>query len=434
MRDLGEQRLKNIDRPVHVYALGPATEPTLPRPVALSLPDRPSVAVLPFRQALPDAEDAYFADGIVDEIIHALGGVKELFVIARTSTLGYSGAVIDVRSIGRDLGVRYVLYGSVRRAGNRIRITTELSDAETGQVIRTDRYDGEFDDVFDLQARISLQVLRTIAPNVRERELTRARRKPPGSMTAFDRVLQAMALLDRMDRDSHTEAGALLREAVAHDPGYAAAHTALAQWYVFRVGEGWSEDPDADSAAAAAVSRTAMDLDGGDAMAVAIHGYVLAYMHREHQRALALLEQALDICPNHAGVWTLASAVSGFVGDGRAAVERAELGLRLSPLDTHVFWHESILAQAHYVAGDYAQAVEWAMKATRRTGAAVFTLRTLAASLAALGRHADAQAAAARLMRSQPGFRLGAYAQRCPFLPPVLDGWLARLGAAGLPE
>lgn len=439
VRDLGEQRLKNIERPIRAFAVGPA-ERQAPRPAAgaaplpLPLPDRPSLAVLPFRQALPDPGDAYFADGVVDEIIHALGGVKELFVIARTSTLGYSGAVIDVRSIGRDLGVRYVLYGSVRRAGNRLRLTTELSDAETGQIIRTDRYDGEAGDVFDLQARISVQVLRTIAPHVRERELHRAMRKPPESLTAYERVLQAQALLDRMEKGSHQKAEVLLREAIARDPSYAAAYTALSVWYVFRVGEGWSEDPAADSAAAAEASRTAMELDQSDAMAVAIHGYVLSYMFREHQRGFGLLEQALDICPNSAGAWTLSSAVSGFMGDGRAAVERAELGLRLSPLDTHVFWHEAILAQAHYVAGDYEQAAAWAMKASRRTGAAIFTLRTLAASLVALGRLADARDAAQRLMQAQPRFTLEAYRRRCPFVGSVLEPWMERLRAAGLPD
>lgn len=437
VRDLGEQRLKNIERPIRAFAVMPA-ERTPPRPARgaapLPLPDRPSLAVLPFRQAQPDPGDAYFADGVVDEIIHALGGVKELFVIARTSTLGYSGAVIDVRSIGRDLGVRYVLYGSVRRAGSRLRLTTELSDAETGQIIRTDRYDGEASDVFDLQARISVQVLRTIAPHVRERELHRAMRKPPESLTAYERVLQAQALLDRMEKGSHQKAELLLREAIARDPSYAAAYTALSVWYVFRVGEGWSDDPVADSAAAAEASRTAMELDQSDAMAVAIHGYVLSYMFREHQRGFALLEQALDICPNSAGAWTLSSAVSGFMGDGRAAVERAELGLRLSPLDTHVFWHEAILAQAHYVAGDYEQAVAWAMKASRRTGAAIFTLRTLAASLVALGRLVDAREAAQRLMQAQPRFSLAAYRRRCPFVGAVLEPWMERLRAAGLPD
>jgi len=437
LRDLGEQRLKNIERPIRAFAVAPAGSALAgPGPGAgpLPLPDRPSLAVLPFRQAQPDPADAYFADGVVDEIIHALGGVKELFVIARTSTLGYSGAVIDVRSIGRDLGVRYVLYGSVRRAGSRLRLTTELSDAETGQIIRTDRYDGEAGDVFDLQARISVQVLRTIAPHVREHELHRAKRKPPESLTAYERVLQAQALLDRMEKGSHQQAEVLLREAIARDPTYAAAYTALSVWYVFRVGEGWSEDPEADSAAAAEASRTAMELDHGDAMAVAIHGYVLSYMFREHQRGLGLLEQALDICPNSAGAWTLSSAVSGFMGDGAAAVERAELGLRLSPMDTHIFWHEALLAQAHYVAGDYDKAVAWAMKAARRTGAAIFTLRTLAASLVALGRPEDARKAAARLMQAQPRFLLGIYRRRCPFVEDVLEPWIERLRAAGLPD
>jgi adenylate cyclase len=459
IRDLGEQRLHNIERPVHAFALDPmhgaapvaaSPPPSVPAvkhsfalavpasgPTPLApppLPDRPSLAVLPFRQVLPDPSDAYLADGVVDDIIHALGGVKELFVIARTSTLGYSGAVIDVRSIGRDLGVRYVLYGSVRRDRERLRITTELSDALSGQIIHTDRYDGDFHDVFDLQARIAVQVLRAIAPHVRERELHRAMRKPPESITAYERVLQAQVLLDRMDYPAHARAEELLRDAIAHDPSYAAAYTALAFWYIFRIGEGWSSDIVADSEAAAQAARTAMDLDSNDAMAVAMYGYVLSYMYREHERALVLHEQALDICPNSAGAWTFGSATAGFVGNGPLAVERAQLGLRLSPLDAHVFWHEAILAQANYINGAYEEAVIWAMRSTRRASSAVFNLRTLMASLVALGRLQDAAQVAQKLLRVQPNFTLSAYRARCPFVEAVLEPWMERLKVAGLPQ
>ena len=440
VRDLGEQRLKNIDRPVRAYAVESMSRPVengvqAPAVIAgLSLPDRPSLAVLPFREAQPDSTNAHVADGLVDEIIHALGSVRELFVIARTSTLGFGGGTIDVRLISRDLGVRYVLHGTVRRAGDRLRVGTELSDASTGQIIRTDRFDGEIDDIFDLQARISQRVLRTIAPHVRERELQRSQLKRPENLTGYERVLQAKALLERMDAASHAQAEPLLRDAIAADPSYAAAYSWLAYWYIFRIGEGRSTDPDADSRAAAAVSRTAMELDRNDARATALHAYVLAYMFCDHARALMLHERALEISPNMADAWTLGSLSAGFAGDGALAVARARNGLRLSPLDTRLYWHEGALGQAHYVDGNYEEAVEWASRAAGRASAAIYNLRTLAASLVALGRIDDAHRVAGQLLQELPNFSLAAYRRRCAFTTKVLDPWIERLRAAGLPD
>jgi tetratricopeptide (TPR) repeat protein len=176
-----------------------------------------------------------------------------------------------------------------------------------------------------------------------------------------------------------------------------------------------------------------MQLDGNDAMAAAIYGYVLSYMYREHEQAMALHEQAIDICPNSAGAWTLGSAIAGFIGNGPLAVDRAQLGLRLSPLDTHIFWHEAILAQAHYINDAYEEAVVWATRSSRRTNSAIFILRTLAASLVALGRREEAAEVARRLMRVQPNFTLTTYRRRCPFVPTVLEPWIERLREAGLP-
>ena len=440
LRDLGEQRLKNIDRPVRAYAVESMTRAVangIEAPAvipALSLPERPSLAVLPFREAQPDATNAHVADGLVDEIIHALGSVRELFVIARTSTLGFGAGTIDVRLISRELGVRYVLHGTVRRAGNQLRVGTELSDASTGQIIRTDRFDGEIDDIFDLQARISQRVLRTIAPHVRERELQRSQLKRPENLTGYERVLQAKALMERMDAESHARAAPLLRDAIVADPSYAAAHSWLAYWYIFHIGEGRSTDPDADSRAAADASRTAMELDRNDARATALHGYVLAYMFHDHARSRVLHERALDISPNMADAWTLGSLSAGFAGDGPLAVARARNGLRLSPLDTRLYWHESALAQAHYIDGAYDEAAEWASRAAGRTGAAIYNLRTLAATFVALGRMEDANRVARQLLRELPNFSLAGYRRRCPFVTIVLDPWIERLRAAGLPD
>jgi adenylate cyclase len=432
--DLGEQHLRNLSRPVRIFAL--RRQVKLPRLVGDSVvgdEPRPSIAVLPFRKHQPEAEEGYFADGIIDDIIRVLAGLKELFVVSRGSTLGYAGAVIDVRAIGRELGVRYVLYGSVRRSGNRLRIGTELSDTETGVVVRADQYDGDLSDLFELQDRISINVVKTIAPHVHERELMRAMRKHPSNMTAYDLVLQALDLLYRMDAESFTHARGLLQQAISHDPGYGPAYSYTAYWYVFRVGEIGSSDPNADAESGAQYAAAAIERDSNDALALAIYGHVQSFLLKDYARATIFLDRALAAAPSAAMAWTMSSATCGYIGDGPTAVQRAEQGVRLAPLDARMFWHEGILANAHYVNGDFEKAVAWARSAIGRNDSIRFTIRTLAASLAALGRIDEAAAAVQHLLRVQPDFRLGPYAERCPFQGVALENWIERLRAAGLP-
>jgi adenylate cyclase len=432
--DLGELHLRNLSRPVRVFALRLEPRPArLIGDAPVGAEARPSIAVLPFRKYLAGQEDSYFADGIVDDIIRALGTLKELFVISRGSTLGYSGTTIDVRAIGRELGVRYVLYGSVSRSGERLRIGTELSDAETGAIIQADKYDGTLDDLFALQDRISISVAKAIAPHVRERELLRAMRKHPQNMTAYDLVLQGLDMLYRMDRESFSRARGLLQQAIAHDPGYAPAYSYIAYWYVFRVGEHASLDPE-DAAAGARYAEKAIELDANDAMALAIYGHVQSFLLKKYDVAIAHLDRAIEAGPSLAMAWTMSSATCGYIGDGRNAVIRAEQGVRLSPLDALTFWHEGILAQAHYINGDYEQAVAWARQALARNEAIRFTSRTLIASLAALGQTNEAAEEARKLLSLQPDFRLGPYATRCPFKEAILGPWIARLRSAGLPD
>jgi adenylate cyclase len=434
--DLGELQLRSLARPIRVFALRvqPARPPRLVGDAFAGSEPRPSIAVLPFRKHQTDPEEGYFADGIVDDIIHTLAALKELFVISRGSTLGYGGSNIDVRAIGRELGVRYILYGSVRRAGPRLRIGTELSDAESGVVTRADQYEGMLADLFELQQRISINVLKTIAPHVRERELMRAMRKHPQNMTAYDFVLQALDVLYRMDFESFSRARGLLQQAISHDPGYAPAYTYTAYWYVFRVGEIGSPDPDADAAAGAHYAAAAIERDGNDALALAIYGHVQSFLLREYSKAMSFLDRALAAGPNSAMAWSMSSATCGYLGDGATAVQRAEQGLRLSPLDAQLFWHEGMLAQAHYINGDYEQAAGWGRSAVERNPSIRFTMRTLIASLAALGKTEEAAEVVRHMLRVQPDFRLGPYAKRCPFQGSILETWIARLRSAGLPD
>jgi class 3 adenylate cyclase/TolB-like protein/tetratricopeptide (TPR) repeat protein len=433
--DLGDLQLKNLARSVRVFALRPnAAPPRLVGDIGSGAEPRPSIAVLSFRMHPIGPEERYFVDGIADEIIHGLATLKELFVISRGSTLGYGGANLDVRAVGRELGVRYVLYGGVRRSGGMLRIVTELSDTETGAIVRADQYEGQPGDLFELQRRIAVHVVQTIAPHVQERELRRARRKHPQNLTAYDFVLQALDVLYRMDYESFSRARGLLQQAIAHDPDFAPAYAYIAYWYVFRVGEMGSTNPGADAEAAAHYAAAALERDGEDALALAISGHVRAYLMKEFSEAIPLLDRAIACGPSSAMAWTMSSATRGYMGDGETAVRHGEQGLRLSPLDARLFWHEGLLGQAHYVEGNYEKALEWVTSALSRNRSIRYNYRTLIATLVALGRGEEATEVAQTFLRLQPDFRLGPYSQNCPFVPKILAPWLARLRAANLPE
>jgi class 3 adenylate cyclase/tetratricopeptide (TPR) repeat protein len=435
--DLGELPLRNMQKPVRVYALRP--DPTAGAPqrlgeAAAGEEGRPSIALLPFRANRRDADSDTVALGVVDAIVHALSGLKELFVVSRGSTLAFGSAPTDPVAVGRQLGVRYIMRGGVLRAASRLRINTELLDTQAGTVAYAENHEGVIEQLFELMDRIALRLVKIIAPNVRERELRRALRKPPSSLTAYDLLLEALDLLYRMDADSFRKARGLLQQAIALDPGYAPPYTYAALWHVFRVGEIGSPDPDADGMAAADRAAAAIDRDGNDALALAIYGHVQAYLLHDTATAVRFLDRAIDAGPSVAMAWTMSSATRGFMGDGALAVAHGERGQRLAPADPYTFWHEGILAQAHYVNGDYDQAITWARSAVAQNRSIRFTLRTLTASLAAQGRQAEAEAAARHLLSVQPDFRLSVYAPRCPFVEPVLGRWIGRLRQAGLPD
>jgi len=435
--DLGEVFLRNHEQPVRVFALRTQSGPARLRKIGESHPDvdsRASIAVLPFRMNGSYADKAYVAHGVVDSIIQSLSGLKELFVISRGSTLEYDRRRVDPVAIGRKLGVRYVMDGAVALSAGRVRISTELIANENGAVVSADHHEGKIGELFELQDRISLKLVRTIAPHVRERELRRALRKHPSNMTGYDLLLQALDLLYKMDVDSFARARGLLQQAMALDPSYAPPFTYAALWHVFRVGELGSPDPDGDAKAAVDRALAAIEHDGNDALALAIYGHVQAFLLRDFVTAQRFLDRAIEAGPSVAMAWTMSSATRGFVGNGPLAVQHGERGQRLAPADPYRFWHEGMLAQAHYVNGDYDEAVSWARSACAHNPSIRFTLRTLAASLAAAGRTSEAAGAAGRLLLLQPDFRLSAYLPRCPFLPPTLDRWIGDLRAAGLPD
>src|SRR5882757_2170205 len=297
--DLGDLHLRNIGRPVRVYALHPPIQPSkLVGEAAEGSEPRPSIAVLPFRMNLVSPDQGYFVDGIVYDIIRGLAALKELFVVSRGSTLGYGGRNIDVREIGRQLGVGYVLYGSVQKTSTTLRIGTELSDAESGELIRSDQYEGDLGDLFALQDRIAISVVQTIAPQVRERELMRALRTHPQNLTAYDLVLQALELLYRMDYDSFSKARGLLEQAISYDPNYALAYSYVALWYIFRMGEIGSPDPDADAVAGARYAAQGVELGGDDAFALAVYAHAQSFLLHDLDKGREVAARAIAAGPS----------------------------------------------------------------------------------------------------------------------------------------
>ncbi|MFO1159338.1 MAG: adenylate/guanylate cyclase domain-containing protein [Reyranellaceae bacterium] len=432
--DLGELHLKNIRRPVHAYSLHPHGVPLAEFSAGRRSDIRPSIAVLPFRRHLTEEAEGYFADGVVDDIIRMLSTFQDLVVIARGSTLGLGGERVDASEIGRRLGVRYVLNGGVVRAGGKIRINVDLTDAESGAVVWAERYDGDVTDIFSLQDRISLQVATTLAPNIRQQELKRALRKHPDSMDAYDLVLQAIDLLYRMEYRAFSGARGLLQQARVADENYAPAWTYAAQWHTFRIGQGWTTDMHADTAEAERLATMAIELDRNDATALAVCGHARSFLLHDYDAGAQLLERALREGPSCALAWTLASCTSSYRGEGPEAVERAEHSLRLSPRDPLAFFYLCNTGIAHYANGDYAQAVLFARRAAGQKRTFRANLRMLAAGLVALGRIDEARATSATLMEVDPDFRLGRYRELCPWQDGATrETFIDRLRQSGLP-
>ena len=433
--DIGELKLKNMRRSVLAFSIktkGQRARPAIP---IGSLPDdRPSIAVLPFRMEPPDFEHAWFAEGIIEGIIHVLSGIENLFVISRGTSLAYASRTVDPRMVGRDLGVRYVLSGVVRYIAGKLQVFTELSDATTGAVLCSDRSNGVIDDLFEMQDRIAAEVVSAIAPAVRQNELERAMRKPPDSVTAYDLLLRGVGVLYQLRRETYDQARGLLQQAMAADPDYAPAYSHAATWHMFRVGQGWSPAPYRDTAEAERCAVAALARDAKDAVALAICGQMLSFTRREYTTALSFLDRALLAGPSCQMAWTLSSTTAGWIGDGKRAVEHATRALQLSPLDPFAFFAEHMLSQGHYISGAFEEAVAWGRRADARNPMLTSNLRTLAAALVAIGERHEARKIVTRILATDPGFSLERFAARSAMAPEILEFHIPRLRAAGLPD
>jgi TolB-like protein/class 3 adenylate cyclase/Flp pilus assembly protein TadD len=407
--DRGEVRLKNIARPVRVFDVaGPGAAPARASeaPATLALPDKPSIAVLPFQNMSGDPEQEYFADGMVEDIITALSRVPSLFVIARNSSFTYKGKAIDVKHVGRELGVRYVLEGSVRRAGNRLRITGQLIDAASGAHLWADKFDGALEDVFELQDRVALAVAGAIEPALVEEEMKRARRRATADLTAYDLALRARAYNLTWNREGALEGLALARRAIALDPQFGLP-LAIAAWcQAMLYAGGWAEDPEAAKREGAEFAWRAVRAAANDAYVLAVAAGSLDLFDEASQTCLALVDQALALSPSNARAWFWSGFLRLFAGQADTALEHFEKALRLDPRTAARPYHQAGIGACYFFQRRFEEAVAELESVRRQVPTYITAALVLASCYTHMGRPAEARATIARLRATSPEERL----------------------------
>jgi adenylate cyclase len=434
--DLGEQQLKNIARPVRAYRVATGSVPaTAPEAPLLTLPDKPSLAVLPFQNMTGDAEQDYFVDGIVEEITTAISRLPWLFVIARNSSFTYKGRAVDVKQVARELGVRYVLEGSVRKAGNRVRITGQLIDTASGAHIWADRFDGALDDIFELQDQVASSVVGAIGPRLRSSEIERAICKPTDSLDAYDLYLQALAQFWKWTGEGWRAAIALLRRALAFDPSYAPA-AGLFAWCCVAlhwIRHGISEE-EVDEGARFA--RQAIDVGQDDPDALAMGGWGIFLLAGEPISGLNAIERALALNPNFAFARSFCGWTRACLNRPASAIEALQQAMRLSPFDPQHWAFYGGLALAHLVAGRHEEAVEWADLALHEQTRDWTVMAFKAAACGHLGRTDEGRNCVKRMRELKPGLTVASLKVLAAsvFAPEVLVIYIEGVRKAGLPE
>ena len=399
------------------------------------LPDKPSIAVLPFANLSGDPEQEYFSDGITDDLITALSNVRSFFVIAHHSSFTYKGRAVDVKDVGRELGVHYVLEGSVRKAGNRVRVTAQLVEAASGNHIWADRYDGALDDIFDLQDEISASVVGAIEPQLHRAEVERIRHKRPESFDAYDLTLSGLAKMNKLNPRDTADALTLFLEAIELDANYARAYVCASYCHRRQVqlkGMVLSEE---DKAASIRLAHAGLRADRTDPYVLWQAAMTVALVEKDYEEAAALVDRSLAINANANRAWIASGMLRCFLGDPETAIEHAERAMRLSPLDISMWVAESVMANACMQLGNYEEALAWARKTARRHPDNLPAHHVLAASAAQLGRRQEAEAAVRDVLEMDPALTIA----RLKEIYPVaryknLEGFIEGLRKAGLPE
>jgi TolB-like protein len=399
------------------------------------LPDKPSIAVMPFDNMSDDPGQDYFADGMVDDIITALTRFPALFVIARNSSFVYRGRSVDIRQVGRDLGVQYVLEGSVRRSNDRLRITGQLIDASTGTHLWAERSEGKLSDVFDLQDEITARIVGAIGSRVQLAEIERAKRVPTGSLRSYDCYLRGLALFHRDDREANREALLMFEKAIGLDPDFAAAHGMAAWCHMQRYRNGWMSDLPQGRRETRQLAMRAIELGRDDAIALTTAGSALAQVVHELDTGIALTDRARELNPNLATAWSSSAWLNGYAGNADVAIEHAARAIRLSPVDPLSHYMDAATAFGHFIAGRYGEAIAWAEKALPKHEGYQASYRILAASYAHAGRVDSARLTVKRLRERNPTMRLSDLRTIIPWRrQDDLRRYTEGLRMAGLPE
>jgi TolB-like protein len=433
-RFVGDVRESQSSNGSAALSAEPAKSHETPAP-ALVLPDKPSIAALPFVNLSGDPEQEYFADGVVEDIISALSRIRWLFVIARNSSFAYKGRAVDVKQVGHELGVRYVLEGSVRRAENRVRITGQLVDATTGANLWAERFEGTLDDIFELQDQMAASVVGAIAPQLQQAEIERAKRKPTESLDAYDYYLRGVANLHQGTREAIDRALTLFHDALRLDPDFASAYGMAAWCHFWRKVNGWMTDPFREVAEGTRLARRGVELGKDDAVALTRSGHALGHFAGDLEGGIALLDRALLLNPNLASAWFLGGFLRVWHGEPEGAIEHFTHAMRLSPLDPELYRMQAGMAAAHLFAGRFDAASSWAEKAFRDLPSFLMVVGVIAASHALAGQNDDARRAMDHLRRLDPALRIANLKDWLPIRRPEDRATLAEgLRRAGLPE
>jgi adenylate cyclase len=440
--DIGEQNLKNIVEPMRAWRIRPVGKvapeigtdpsPRSPSPV-LALPDKPSIVVLPFDNMSAEAGNDYLADGIVEAITAALSCIRSFFVIARSSAFTYKGRATNAREIGKDLGVAYLLEGSVQKAGNRLRITVQLIETEGAAHVWSSRYDGTIDEFFDLEDRITQQVAGALQPSIRIAEIERSRRKRPQDLGSYDFTMRAMPHVWALEKDESVKALELLEKALLVAPEYPLA-LALAGWcHAQRAVYNWADDIAGSQAMARSLAERAADLSGDDPLVLAVLGAVHTFV-RNYGTARVILERALALDPNCAWAWSRLAWIENYTDQPDKAIENFERALRLSPIDPMNFNNYAGIGSSYEILQHYDKAAELYRRALLERPNALWIYRNLASSLSGAGRIDEANQAFSVMLRSYPDLTVSKFKQAMVFSSAALDRMGENLRRLGLPD
>jgi TolB-like protein/class 3 adenylate cyclase/tetratricopeptide (TPR) repeat protein len=436
--DSGEQSLRNINRPVRVYRLDLEQEVAsgfeVSRP-ALALPDKPSIAVLAFTNMSRDPEQEYFSDGISEDIITELSKLPELHVIARNSTFIYKDKPVDVKRVGRELGVRYVLEGSVRKAANRVRVTGQLIDTVTGVHLWAERFDGRLNDVFDLQDEVTSKVVAALVPKIERAEMEHAKRKPTESLTAYDCYIRGKANFYRSSRRSIAEALALFERAFQLDSEFASAYAMAAWCYLIRNNNRWLVDPEKETERMVWLAKQAVRVGHDDPLALSVSGLVHSQVPNDLTTCATLLDRAVALAPNLAIAWNFSGWIRIYLGEAEVAIDHLERAIRLDPLNPFLYNSHNAVAAAYFLAGRYEIAAQWAEKALHELPRYLPAIRIAAASYALSGQIGRAQTYVGQMLEIDPSLRASNLKGIVPFRQMTdASRYVDGLRKAGLPE